>query len=87
MRYPDALIEEVTKIATDLDPKKLPSIEGYLTEENVESGWILKDAGDEIRLYRWSSMSRDLRLANSVPKSMGSEKMLIKKLMSLMKST
>ena len=74
-------------MATDLDPKKLPNIDGYLTDENRESGWLLKDAGDEIRLYRWSSMSQDLRLANSVPKSMGSEKMLIKKLMALMKST
>ncbi len=74
-------------MATDVDPKKLPSIEGFLTEENIESGWILKDAGDEIRLYRWSSMSQDLRLANSVPKSMGSQAMLIKKLMSMMKST
>ena len=73
-------------MASNVDPKELPTIEGYLTEENVESGWILKDAGDEIRLYRYSSMSRDLRLANSLPKRMGTQDQVIKKLMSMMKS-
>lgn len=73
-------------MAATVDPKELPNIDGYLSEENLESGWLLKDAGDEIRLYRYSSMSRDLRLANSMPKSYGTQDQIIKKLMSLMKS-